>query len=285
MIRKLTMFSLLAATAGMAPAPAVSPGVVFEMEITDHTQSPPSVLRTETAVEGLNVKMEMAPQGAGARMTMIYHGDRHEMVVINHEDKSYIVMDEATMKEMAAKMSDAMSKMNEAMAKMPKAQREAMKKMMERSGAGAAMGGPPKAPPSRTELRKTGDTGTQAGYPCVKYEVLSNNRVVQELWVTEYSHIDGGEEAAAAMEEMAGFFQEMTDSFQEMSRGMGGPIDNSTFEHLKELNGFPVVTRVFDEDGELTTETELKSSRRESLGADQFEPPAGYKRQQMFGGR
>jgi len=285
MLRKLTVSCLLAATVGMVPAPAASPGVVFEMEITDHTQSPPTVLKTETAVEGLNVKMEMAPRGEGSRMTMIYHGDRHEMVMINHKDKSYSVLDEATLKEMAARMGAAMDRMNAAMAKMPKAQREAMQKMMKQKGMGAAMGVPPTAQSSRTELRKTDDTGTRAGYPCVKYEVLSDGRVIRELWVTDYKNIDGGEEVAAAMGSMAGFFQEMMDSFGEMSRGLGDRADNFMFEHMRELNGYPVVMRQFGADGSLKNETELKSSRRESLGPDQFEPPAGYKQQQMFKGR
>jgi len=227
--------------------------------------------------------METAPE-TGRRMTMIYHGDRHEMVMIDHEKKQYFVLDEATMKEMAAKMGEAMSKMEPAMAKMPKAQREAMKKMMEGRGMGGG-GGPANTEASPTELHKTGKSRTIAGYPCAGYQVRSNGRVLRELWVTDFDHIGGSKQAEAAMKEMAAFVREMTTSFKNMSRGLGGRMDTSAFEYMDQLAGYPVVTKEFGKDGSLKTESELKSSRRENLDADQFEPPAGYKQQKMFGGR
>ncbi|MFQ5691129.1 MAG: DUF4412 domain-containing protein [Gemmatimonadota bacterium] len=283
MMRKIAISLLLAATAGMAPAPAASPGVVFEMEITDHTQSPPGVARAEVVIEDLDVKMEMAPGGGRPRETMIYHGDRHEMVMIDHQKKSYSMLDEATLQAMAAKMGQAMSRMEAAMANLPKAQREAMKKMMAKGGMGAAMGAG-KTSAGQTELRETGETKTMAGYPCVKYEVVSNGRVTRELWVTKFDHIEGGREAAAAMEAMADFFKQMMESFKSMSRGLGSRMDNAMLEYMQDVKGYPVVTREFAEDGSLETETVLKSARRESLSPDQFEPPAGYERQRMFGG-
>lgn len=65
----------------------------------------------------------------------------------------------------------------------------------------------------------------------------------------------------------------------------GASVDNNVFEHMKELGGFPVVTRDFADDGSLEGETALRSARRQTIDPDAFEPPSGYRRQEMFGGR
>ena len=54
------------------------------------------------------------------------------------------------------------------------------------------------------------------------------------------------------------------------------------FEHMKELGGFPVVTREFADDGSLQQETALRSAKRQTIDPDTFEPPSGYKQQEMF---
>ncbi len=51
---------------------------------------------------------------------------------------------------------------------------------------------------------------------------------------------------------------------------------------MKELGGFPVVTREFDDyDGSLEGETALRSARRQTLDPDAFEPPKGYRLRSM----
>jgi hypothetical protein len=52
---------------------------------------------------------------------------------------------------------------------------------------------------------------------------------------------------------------------------------------MKELGGFPVVTRDFGNDGALKVETVLRSAKRQTIEPSAFEPPSGYKRQEMFG--
>ena len=49
--------------------------------------------------------------------------------------------------------------------------------------------------------------------------------------------------------------------------------------------GFPVVTRELGDDDSLEGESILRSARRQTLDPDAFEPPSGYKRREMFGGR
>ena len=87
-----------------------------------------------------------------------------------------------------------------------------------------------------------------------------------------------------AFEDMADFFREMLDSLPNMGQARSG-IDDSMFEHMKDLGGFPVVTKEFGEDGSLEGETALRSAKSQDLDPAAFEPPAGYKRQEMYRGR
>jgi hypothetical protein len=136
-------------------------------------------------------------------------------------------------------------------------------------------------PREPVELKKTGDSDTVGGYPCVRYEVWRGGIRERELWVTAWKNIEGGSDTAEVFEEMSSFFKEMLDSLPQMGeKGFGDP----TFELLKEMGGMPVVTREFDDDGSLQSEARLKSASRESLDPADFEPPADYKRKDMFGG-
>jgi hypothetical protein len=60
-------------------------------------------------------------------------------------------------------------------------------------------------------------------------------------------------------------------------------LDSNGYEFMMELNGFPVVTREFDERGTLESETRLRSARQQTLNPADFEPPAGFTRQQLPG--
>lgn len=86
---------------------------------------------------------------------------------------------------------------------------------------------------------------------------------------------------------MAEFFGELMDSFGDMMGGSGNGFlegANSPFANFANLDGFPIVTRQLSADGELKSETVLRSADRRTIDPVVFEPPSGYKRQEMFGG-
>ncbi|MEE9208321.1 MAG: hypothetical protein V3U67_08100 [Gemmatimonadota bacterium] len=244
------------------PSASTSPGVVFEMEITDHSESPPVVYDTEIMAEGANYKMSMTGGPGGGMFEMIFRGDRREMLMVSHEERSYFVMNQETI----AAMAGMFAKVAEMMERMPEAQRDAM---MKAQGMGGA---------EQTELRNTGDKATRQGYPCVKYEVLRGGHVIREMWVTDWDNVDGGDEAYAALEGMVSFVGEMMESF----KGFGPMAEmGNEFDKMKEMNGLPVESREFDDSGTLTGESRLKSASRKAIDEAEFEPPAGYKKQDM----
>lgn len=259
-------------------ASPMAAGVVFEVETKDHDASPPRVDETTMSAEGKNLAMDIAPSREGKLGgKVIFRGDRREMVVVDHDDKSYMVMDQASMEEMAKMVGNIDAQMEEALRNVPEEQRAAVEKMMKQRM--------PQQPPAQpqTKVDKTGETGTHAGYPCVKYEILRDGRIVRELWVTDWDNIEGGSEASGAFLAMADFMSEMLESISSATGGFGGGLNDSFVAEMKEIDGFPVVTRGLGGKGELENESTLRSSSRRTLDPAEFEPPAGYKRRSMLG--
>lgn len=254
-----------------------SAGVVYEIEVKDHGQSPPKSESVKTSFEGHWMKIETAGSGGSGRGEMIYRGDRREMVMIDHDGKSYYVIDEKTIKELAAQMNEAMAMMEQALVNVPESQRAMMEEMMKKK-----MPQMQTVERVKTELRKTNETAERNGYPCVRYEVLQNGIAVRELWVTDWKNVEGGAEVADLFYEMSEFFQEMLDSLPKFAETGGA---DHAFEHMREMDGFPVVTRELRSDGSVDNESILRSASQQSLGPDAFEPPSGYKRQKMFKGK
>ncbi len=270
----------LALLLGFSISAAAAAGVVYEIEVTDHTESPPRTESTQMSVEGRLLKMGTVGKGQRAPGHVIYRGDRREMVIVDHEDKTYVVMDEETLKAIADQMGQMMARVQEALKNVPEAQRAAVEEMMKgRMPDTAAKRAP-------AEVRRTGEQGDQMGYPCVKYEVLRGGKVTQELWVTDWSNLEGSAEVRQLFGEMAAFFKQMMDAFASAAGelgGMVGGLGDSMFALFDEIDGFPVVTRDLGADGALDEESTLRSTRRRTLDPDEFEPPAGYKRRTMLG--
>lgn len=255
-------------------------GVVFEVETKDHEHSPPRVDETRMQAEGRNLKMGITARKGGSQGEMIFRGEQREMLVIDHGKKTYFVINQETIDALTDQISQVMDQMEKALKKIPEDQREMAEKMMKHRM--------PQQAPQRpsAELRKTSERANRNGYPCVKYEVLRTGNKVRELWVTDWDKVEGGREVAQTFSEMADFFTEWMKSVTQVSGALADPSDhleNSVFVHMRELNGFPVVTRDLGEDGSLGKESNLRSARRQTLDPAEFEPPAGYKRQEMPG--
>lgn len=282
-MRMLGFVLLLALFVYAAPAPTSNPGVVFEIEVTDHHASPPRVETTEASVEGKNLKMDIAPRdGNSGKGTMIFRGDRGEngeVIVVDDDEKAYYVMDDASVQAMAGQLGAVQKQMEEVLKNLPEDQRKAIEEAQKKAGAGAMPGA--MKPRAKSEVRRTGERGTKEGYPCVKYEVWQEGRKIREIWTTDWDNIDGGDEARDAFRGLGTFFEAIWKALPPMPGGedpFGGqnPYDEMNFE-----NGFPVVSLGYGEDGGLEDESWLKRTRRQRLDSDAFEPPAGYKRMSM----
>ena len=274
----MEMKRVFAVAAVLLFSAVASAGVVYEIELTDAEKNLAS--GSEFSVQDNLLKMTGGEAGDNFDGEMIFRGDRREMVVVNHKEKSYLVMDEATMKELAETMNQAMAAMEQALAAVPEGQRAKFEQMMKSKMPDMGTAREP------SELRKTGDADTIRGYPCVRYEIWRGGVRTRELWVTDWKNLEGGDTVAGAFQEMSAFFKEMMDSLSQMSgmASLGEGVADATFEHLAEMNGFPVVTREFDDNGAFEGMAALVSATEKTLDPTTFEPPTNYKRQDLAQG-
>jgi len=259
---------------GLIVASNVSAGVVFEVETKDHKSGDSGHI--QAFVAGENLKMLITSGGNVESNEMIFRGDRREMVVVDHGNQSYLTIDEPMIKSIGEQLGDVEAKMLEALKNVPPEQRAMMEKMMK------GRMPPQSASPARpkVELRRTSESDTKNGYPCVKYEVTRDGRKTREIWVTQWDNVEGGAEAAAAFEAMAEFYAQMRDSMPRF--GADENKNDNPFEHMKEMNGFPILTYEYSSDGSLVGESALTSSTDRSVAPEEFEPPSGYSQRQMM---
>ena len=255
-------------------ATRASAGVVLEIETQDHRLNESGTVLA--LVDGKDLKMTITSGGDQEKNEMIFRGERREMVVVDHDDRSYMVIDEAMIESIGEQLSGYEAQMREALKDVPPEQRAMVEQMMK-----GRMPPPAKAPArSKVEFRNTGERDTKNGYPSVKYEATTDGRKTQEFWVTDWDNVDGGDDAVEAFQAMAGFFKQMRDSMP--SFGVDEDADDNPFEHMQEMDGFPVLTYEYASDGSIAGESSLRSSTRRAVDPAEFEPPSAYKRREMM---
>lgn len=260
-------------------------GVVFEVETTYHSGGGSESESSQMSVNKPNLKIGIAPSAGSTNSDAgeaIFRGDRREMVIVDHGDKSYMVADKATAERVGGQVQQAMHGLEEELSKLDPQRRAMVEKMMKNGIGGMGIPGAAAPPPKPTkDFRNTGERATKAGYPCVKYEVLEDGRKIRELWVTDWDNVEGASESRGVFEDMASFYSELMGSFSQSSGiGAGFMSGDSFLEGFANHEGFPVVTREFD-DGQLDSETVLHSVVERDLDPDAFEPPKGYRLRTM----
>ncbi len=268
--------SVLFVSAFTLPLPAVAGGVLA-LEVKEYYDDPPVVSTIEISTEGSDSRMEVATQDGTESGGMIYRGDTGEMIALDHGEKSYYVFDEASMQQMGERLSDAMKQMEEALASMPPEQRAMAEKMMKQHMP-QAMQQPERTPAT---LHETGREDTISGYDCDYYEVRRDDRKIREMCVTPWDEIPGGRDIAGGMLDMADFFERLAATLSKETGIVGMGDQQEIFAHLKELDGYPVLTREFDEAGAVTSESVLTSATTANVDPETFAPPPGYRKMSL----
>ena len=253
----------------MGTQTTVSAGVVFHIETTfpNRTEMPSGT--GLMMVEGNKLKMTIDTTGA-KQSTVIYRGDREEILVLNNEDHTWRAMDKATMVNLGQQINPAMEQIQKRMEEMYKNMSSEKRAMLEKMFASqginpAMMGGK-----IDIQIKKTGETQTINGYPCVKYETWQDDNKVAEHWVTDWKQVPGSQEAQVVFKDMAAFSKEVS---QSAFKGNGGPA--SFFESMGKIEGYPVLTRIFSE-GKIVTESRLTGVEEKPVSAEEFDPSKDY---------
>ena len=98
--------------------------------------------------------------------------------------------------------------------------------------------------------------------------------------MTDWDNVDGGDDAVEAFQAMADFFKQMRDSMPRF--GVDEDADDNPFEHMQEMDGFPVLTYDYASDGSIVSESSLRSSTQRTVDPAEFEPPTAYERREMM---
>jgi len=266
------MKKALATLALVAITLPASAGALYEVE-SSYDGAP---THAGIAVDGLKMKMDVASGENDWNGYMLFDGDSREMIVVNNDDKTYFVIDEEQMKKLAETVNQAMASVEQALAALPESQRAKMEQMMKSRMPDMA------TPREPSELKKTGGSENVNDYDCQVYEVWRAGLLERQLCVTDWDNVAGGDEVADVFYAMGEFMSEMLDSLPKM--GSGGSLGDATYEHLKEMNGFPVRTREYDDNGMLVGQSNLISSQEADFDPAEFQPPKNYKRQDLMKG-
>lgn len=206
--------------------------------------------------------------------SMIFLGDK--FLYVDHKDRSYIVMDEAMLEEVSAKVSDAMKQMEQQLANLPPEQRAMVEQMMK--GQMQGMMDNKDAAPAAHKVTAMGNSKWQS-YDCRRYAVFEGKEKTQEVCAADLDEIDGADEVMAAFRRMAAYMTKMTES---MPMGAGDHVN--PVELMDQIDGFPVHTIDY-RNGQVVTEMSLDSVVEKDLDSDLFGAPEGYRRQDPFGAR
>jgi len=214
---------------------------------------------------------------------MLYNAGRDELVFVDHARAEYMAISAkpssatsgASEDVAALQAPDLMAGLEGMLGQLTEEQKAAFAGLGELAKGGAALRASREAQAKRGELRETEERATKHGYPCTKYEVLQWQEKVQELWITSWDNVEGGEEVRDAFEQIEGALGES------MGGESVGGVD-SMFAISRRAGGFPVVS-VSYRDGQLVDEAVLRSAKTTDIDAAVFEPPAGFKRRSMPG--
>ncbi|MEM1322965.1 MAG: hypothetical protein AAGG75_22055 [Bacteroidota bacterium] len=238
-----------------------------------------SIEKDKTPPQGFKIKASSGNLAIGSpslhmendQTDMVFKGDNKEMIAIDHEKKSYMVINGEMIAQMKGAMSGFQKEMEEVYKNMPPEAQEQMKKAQKEGGMNFGMGG---MAPKEIKAVNSGEKGTQAGYSCVRYDILEDGQKKREIWIAPWSSIEGGAEVKKAMMGFMTFMQQLSD---EMTQGMPGGGGN-LFDDIDYEEGMPVM--IFDL--ETKEKTILQSAKKMTLPANTFGPPAGYKPERSF---
>jgi hypothetical protein len=248
--------ALLAGAAGAASA-----GVFIE------TQERNEKTGAAGATQQIYLQADAARFETPGEDVSILRGDT--LTVLDPSAKTYVVVDRAALERMATQMSGAMAQLNAQLAELPPEQRAAMQQMMQGRMPGAAPA------PVAKQVVDTGRTETVDGRTCRVWDVTRAGVLVEQHCVVAYRALPGDVDVRAAFERMSHFFQQMAAANPAFA-GAG-----NDFEALTKLDGFPVLTREFEQGKPTGDETHVKTWREEAVAPDRFEVPRDYRKRDL----
>lgn len=258
-VRRLA--ALLLASAILFPVSAGA-GVILSFEANSSKEEGHA---SRFTLDGKKLRAE-DPHGA----VMIFDGEKQTLWTIDPKGKRYTEVTEADanrIKEMQAQMEQ---QMKERLKALPPDQRKEMEERLE------GMRAKPTEAPKLT-FEPTGDAKkTKHGFSCRPHRVLANGKPIEEACFIPWK------EAGLSVDDFQAF--DALDQFFRKLGTQGGNQQNQIFGDLAQSPGIPAHVAMIGPDGTLGIEQDLVLLKKEEIPSDQFIPPAGLKKESLFGG-
>ena len=192
---------------------------------------------------------------------MQFRSGNDEFVVVDYDEKTYMVVEKESIKN---SMNSMMAQIEEQLAAVPPEQREMVKKMMEQRM-------PAMAETKKVEysIKRTGDTGTAAGFDCKFIEMLADGQPEYRLCVASSKETGI---PSADVEVLQSAMNTMRDIAESIPFAQGSSMDDFDYD---EIGGMPII------------HIELDNNQRNevlSISTDDLDPitiPEGFRLQRM----
>jgi hypothetical protein len=263
-MRKLALSTLFYALSAAGPLAAGTVITIDRRDLPDGTPEPMTI-----SVEGQLIAIKADPDDG----RFIFRGDRDQMLILNDETKTYMVLDASMMQGIASQMDNMKQQIEAAIAQLPEAQQEMARRAMQQQAPPPAQAA---AAESEDDVRRTTERETRQGYPSVKYEVFEDDVKVQELWVTDWSNVQGQGDLSAAMQSFGAFTENLMSSMGGLAGDSSSSFGSSVASWWHGIDGMPVVITEL-ENGTPVEESVVRSIEAADLDAGElFEVPDDY---------
>ncbi len=227
-----------------------------------------------TATEGGGASMQSLLIGHGrmrsdasADTSVILDPSSRSMTILDHGKRRFTRIGPEEMRQMSAALKDAMAQLEQAMANVPPEMRAQMQSML--GGAIPGMGGD-----AMLKITDTGRSDTVAGHRCTVFHTRFQDELVSESCMGDASVLDGlSSDDRAVLDQALAVTREM---MEEMT---SGPL--AQFAQMTPFRDGMVPLRITDIDKGRRSTSEFAGIRSESLAADLFEVPSGYREQKI----
>lgn len=209
----------------------------------------------------------------------IFDSAANRLFMVRDEEKKYMMIDEQKVNRIADMMASQMNSfkaqiemMRTQLNTMPPEQLQQAQAMISYYD---QMVQESQNPPQRIQ---SGRQELVAGVRCDVFETLQNNIKSREQCVVGPESLGLNQSDLNTLLAMKQFMLKMQDATESMMQKADFQVNN-----LESLNGFPVLTRFFDENGKTLFETRLISITNQPVAADVVTIPLGYTEQPMQG--
>ena len=201
-------------------------------------------------------------------VSTLFDFDRDQMIVLDHNNKTFTVIDpEAFVKAVEDYTKKAEEMRQKHLESLPPEQREMVEKMIKERELASG-----KDPSGKIviSIKNSEETENISGYTANKYEVFHNNKLNEELWLTNDLDIQN----ELDLKKMSNLMTE----FKKVNKRLGDDtvVNEDAFINLFANGGFPLKTvdRSF---GETVFIEEVVDIKKQDIPKEKFKLPSGYK--------